>query len=54
MAVTLLVAGCSMKTITPGQLPTQPYEIGSVDTAFQWIGPDHKIEIGAVPDPKVE
>lgn len=52
--ITLLTAGCSMKTITPGQLPTQPYEIGSVDTAFQWIGPDHKIEIGAVPDPKVE
>ena len=33
--------------------PTKPYEIGSVDTAFQRIGPDHHIEIGAVPDPKV-
>ncbi len=30
-----------------------PYEIGSVDTAFQLIGPDHKIEVGGVPDPKV-
>lgn len=33
---------------------TKPYEIGSVDTAFQLLGPDHKIEIGAVPDPKVQ
>ncbi len=30
-----------------------PYEIGSVDTAFQLIGPDHKIQVGGVPDPKV-
>ncbi len=30
-----------------------PYEIGSVDTAFKFIGPDHKIEVGGVPDPKV-
>ncbi len=30
-----------------------PYTIGSVDTAFQLIGPDHKIEVGWVPDPKV-
>ena len=32
---------------------TDPYKIGTVDTAFQLIGPDHKIEVGAVPDPKV-
>lgn len=32
---------------------TDPYEIGTVDTAFQLIGPDHKIEVGGVPDPKV-
>lgn len=30
-----------------------PYEIGSVDTAFKILGPDHKIEVGWVPDPKV-
>lgn len=30
-----------------------PYTIGSVDTSFQIIGPDHKIELWAVPDPKV-
>jgi catabolite regulation protein CreA len=23
----------------------EPYEIGTVDTAFKLIGPDHKIEI---------
>ncbi len=28
-------------------------EIGSVDTAFQWLGPDHKIVIEAFDDPKV-
>lgn len=32
---------------------TEPYEIGTVDTAFQLLGPDHKIEVGWVPDPKV-
>lgn len=30
-----------------------PYEIGTVDTAFNLIGPDHKIEVWAVPDPKI-
>lgn len=30
-----------------------PYEIWTVDTAFKLIGPDHKIEIWAVPDPKI-
>lgn len=30
-----------------------PYTIGSVDTAFKLIGPDHKIEVGGVPDPKI-
>ena len=25
---------------------TDPYEIGSVDTAFKLLGPDHKIEVG--------
>ncbi len=29
-------------------------EIGSVDTAFKLIGPDHKISVEAFDDPKVE
>ena len=28
-------------------------QIGSVDTAFQWIGPDHKIVVDAYDDPRV-
>jgi CreA protein len=30
-----------------------PYEIGTVDTAFKLIWPDHKIEVWGVPDPKI-
>jgi CreA protein len=43
-------------TIETGSSTTQkqdPYTIGSVDTAFKLIWPDHKIEVGGVPDPKV-
>ncbi|MDH5740547.1 MAG: CreA family protein [Nitrospira sp.] len=29
-------------------------EIGSVDTEFKWLGPDHKIVIEAFDDPKIE
>jgi catabolite regulation protein CreA len=60
----LLLSGCTLPprttagqataTTTPTTQQTKPYEIGSVDTAFQRIGPDHHIEIGAVPDPKVQ
>lgn len=28
-------------------------EIGSVDTSFQWLGPNHKIVIEAFDDPKI-
>ncbi len=35
------------------QSSQEPYKIGTVDTAFKLIGPDHKIEVGGVPDPKV-
>jgi CreA protein len=28
-------------------------QVGSVDTVFQWIGPDHKIVVEAYDDPKV-
>ena len=31
----------------------QAEPIGDVDTAFQWIGPDHKIVVDAYDDPKV-
>jgi CreA protein len=29
-------------------------EVGSVDTAFKWLGPDHKIVVEAFDDPKIE
>ncbi len=32
----------------------QAQQVGSVDTAFQWIGPDHKIVVEAYDDPKVD
>jgi len=37
-------------------LSVTPYaeEIGSVDTAFQWLGPNHKIVIEAFDDPKID
>lgn len=39
---------------SPSNPPSGPYEIGAVDTAFKRIGPDHKIEVGGVPDPKID
>lgn len=32
---------------------TAAEEIGSVDTTFQWLGPNHKIVIEAFDDPKI-
>src|SRR5574338_1680127 len=29
-------------------------EIGSVDTEFKWVGPDHKSVVEAFDDPKIE
>ncbi|MBR7801396.1 CreA family protein [Undibacterium fentianense] len=34
-------------------LEAKAQKIGSVDTAFKWIGPDHKIVVEAYDDPKV-
>jgi CreA protein len=34
--------------------PAGAEEIGSVDTVFKWIGPNHKIVVEAFDDPKVE
>jgi len=56
----IIISGCTLpsRNTTSGTTTpiasTKPYEIGSVDTAFQRVGPDHKIEIGAVPDPKIQ
>ena len=35
-------------------VPTHAEEIGSVDTKFNFLGPDHKIVIEAFDDPKVK
>ena len=35
-------------------LAADAQEIGSVDTAFQWLGPNHKIVIEAFDDPKID
>ena len=35
-------------------LPAAAEEVGSVDTAFQLLGPDHKVVVEAFDDPKVE
>ena len=63
LSLTLLLAACSTsemrttqptaKSITLSWTISDPYEIGSVDTAFKILWPDHKIEVGWVPDPKV-
>ncbi len=37
----------------PVEAPKKPYEVGSVDTTFKLLGPDHSIEVGAIPDPKI-
>lgn len=60
----VLLSACTTSeqrnTLTPTPVTTsgevsiiKPYDIGSVDTAFKLLGPDHSIEIGAIPDPKV-
>jgi len=35
-------------------LPAQAERVGEVDTAFKWIGPDHKVVVEAYDDPKVQ
>lgn len=35
-------------------IAAQAEQIGTVDTAFQWIGPDHKIVVDAFDDPLVQ
>lgn len=38
---------------TLASAPSQAEEVGSVDTAFQWLGPNHKIVVEAFDDPKI-
>jgi CreA protein len=45
LALPLAVAVCAAAA--------QAEPIGAVDTAFQWVGPDHKIVVDAYDDPKV-
>lgn len=48
------VGGASSEvTVTKNNISSDPYAINSVDTAFKLLGPDHTIEVGGVPDPKV-
>ena len=58
--IVLLLSWCNTNpkqsttiSLTTNTQTNNPYSIGSVDTAFQLIWADHKIEVGAVPDPKV-
>jgi CreA protein len=44
--IALLFAACVA-------VPLHAEEIGSVDTVFKWIGPDHKIVVEAYDDPGV-
>ena len=46
---TLLIA----LAVAAGAVVVHAEPIGAVDTAFQWIGPDHKIVVDAYDDPKV-
>src|SRR6201989_2601207 len=41
----------ALLALVAGALPAE--EISDVTTAFQWIGPDHKIVVDAYDDPKV-
>ena len=52
MKVSLFISallGCAM-TVSA----CQAEEVGSVDTEFKWLGPDHKIVVEAFDDPKIE
>jgi CreA protein len=42
-----------LPTVLAGQALAQQ-RIGEVDTAFQWIGPDHKVIVEAYDDPRVK
>jgi CreA protein len=37
-----------------GAASARPEQVGEVDTAFQWLGPDHKVVVEAYDDPRVK
>ncbi|MCB2024170.1 MAG: CreA family protein [Burkholderiaceae bacterium] len=43
-----------MALLTATAAVAQAQKIGDVDTAFQWLGPNHKIVVDAYDDPMVE
>ena len=43
-----------MALLTTTAAVAQAQKIGDVDTAFQWLGPNHKIVVDAYDDPMVE
>ena len=54
----LFLSGCgdvtnNQSVSISGSWQISPYSIWSVDTTFQRLWPDHKIELWAVPDPKI-
>ena len=53
----LLSAALAVAAATVGTMAfvgmSHAEQIGSVDTVFKWIGPDHKIVVDAYDDPKV-
>ena len=48
-----LLIACSTALILGCTYAANAETVGSVDTVFKWIGPDHKIVVDAYDDPKV-
>jgi CreA protein len=48
ICVTTLLCCATITSVSYGE------EVGSVDTEFKWLGPDHKIVVEAFDDPKIE
>jgi len=51
IAAMLVVIGSVAALISCGP---KPYRVGSVNTEFKLIGPDHKIVIESYDDPKID
>ena len=51
-ALATALAALCLAVLAPGATRAEP--IGSVDTVFKLIGPDHKIVVDAYDDPRVE
>lgn len=48
-----LLAGLFGAALITPTIAIHAQEVGSVDTAFQWLGPNHKIVVEAFDDPKI-